>query len=112
MWWTSAFIDLALLQQVKEVERGRLKDYALRRGSSVSYVEGGSVWDVNATVALPCATQNELDGEAAARLVRNGVLAVAEGANMPSVSTSCAPRRPKPTARRGITWWGPISAVL
>ncbi|HEV7168065.1 MAG TPA: NADP-specific glutamate dehydrogenase [Micrococcaceae bacterium] len=77
-------LDLALLQQVKEVERGRLKDYALRRGSSVGYVEGGSVWDVNATVALPCATQNELDGDAAARLVRNGVLAVAEGANMPS----------------------------
>ena len=90
MWWTSTFIDLALLQQVKEVERGRLKDYALRRGSSVSYVEGGSVWDVNATVALPCATQNELDGEAAARLVRNGVLAVAEGANMPSTRDAVA----------------------
>ncbi len=46
--------------------------------------QGGSVWDVDATVALPCATQNELDGDAAARLVRNGLLAVGEGANMPS----------------------------
>ena len=85
-----AGIDLALLQQIKEVERGRLKDYALRRGSAVGYVEGGSVWDVNATVALPCATQNELDGDAAARLVRNGLLAVAEGANMPSTREAVA----------------------
>jgi glutamate dehydrogenase (NADP+) len=77
-------IDVSLLRQIKEIERGRLKDYEGRRGSAVSYVEGGSVWDVNATVALPCATQNELDGDAAARLVRNGLIAVGEGANMPS----------------------------
>ncbi|WP_026555982.1 NADP-specific glutamate dehydrogenase [Arthrobacter sp. 35W] len=81
-----AGIDLALLKQIKEVERGRLSEYAARRGSAVSYVEGGSVWDVNATVALPCATQNELDADAAVRLVKNGVVAVAEGANMPSTS--------------------------
>ncbi len=54
------------------------------RRTGVSYVEAGSVWDVDATVALPCATQNELDGDAAARLVRNGLVAVGEGANMPS----------------------------
>ena len=78
-----AGIDVGLLRQIKETERGRLKDYALRR-SGVAYVEAGSVWDVDATVALPCATQNELDGDAAARLVRNGLLAVGEGANMPS----------------------------
>ncbi len=78
-----AGIDVALLREVKEVERGRLKDYAVRR-PGVSYVEAGSVWDVDATVALPCATQNELDGDAAARLVRNGLVAVGEGANMPS----------------------------
>jgi glutamate dehydrogenase (NADP+) len=78
-----AGIDVGLLREVKEVERGRLKDYALRR-PGVSYVESGSVWDVDAKVALPCATQNELDGVAAARLVRNGLVAVGEGANMPS----------------------------
>jgi glutamate dehydrogenase (NADP+) len=78
-----AGIDVGLLRQIKEVERGRLKDYAARR-SAVDYVDGGSVWDVDATVALPCATQNELDGDAAARLVRNGLLAIGEGANMPS----------------------------
>ena len=55
-----------------------------------SYVDGGSVWDVDATVALPCATQNELDGDAAARLVRNGLLAVGEGANMPSTREAVA----------------------
>ena len=84
-----AGIDVALLRQIKEVERGRLKEYAARR-SAVDYVEGGSVWDLDATVALPCATQNELDGTAAARLVRNGLLAVGEGANMPSTRDAVA----------------------
>nr|WP_283558995.1 NADP-specific glutamate dehydrogenase [Paenarthrobacter sp. PH39-S1]MDJ0355143.1 NADP-specific glutamate dehydrogenase [Paenarthrobacter sp. PH39-S1] len=83
-------IDVGLLRQIKEVERGRLKDYAARRGSAVSYVEGGSVWDVPATVALPCATQNELDAAAAAVLVKNGLLAVAEGANMPCTRDAVA----------------------
>jgi glutamate dehydrogenase (NADP+) len=84
-----AGIDVGLLREVKEVERGRLKDYAVRR-PGVSYVDGGSVWDVDATVALPCATQNELDGGAAARLVRGGLLAVGEGANMPSTRDAVA----------------------
>ncbi|MDO9590089.1 MAG: NADP-specific glutamate dehydrogenase [Microcella sp.] len=75
-------IDLELLQQVKEVERERVSVYADRRASA-RYIAGGSVWDVPAQFALPCATQNELDGDAAASLVRNGVVAVAEGANMP-----------------------------
>ncbi|MDI2126758.1 NADP-specific glutamate dehydrogenase [Yinghuangia seranimata] len=77
-------IDLALLKQVKEVERGRIDEYAERRGASAKFVAGGSVWDVPADVALPSATQNELDEAAAATLVRNGVKAVSEGANMPS----------------------------
>ncbi|PSL00187.1 glutamate dehydrogenase (NADP) [Murinocardiopsis flavida] len=77
-------IDLALLQQVKEVDRGRISDYADRRGSAARYIEGGSVWDVPCDVALPSATQNELDGDAARTLVRNGVIAVSEGANMPT----------------------------
>jgi glutamate dehydrogenase (NADP+) len=84
-----AGIDVGLLRRIKEVERGRLKDYEVRR-PGVSYVDGGSVWDVNATVALPCATQNELDGDAAARLVRGGLLAVGEGANMPSTREAVA----------------------
>lgn len=78
-----AGIDVALVRQIKEVERARLKEYAERRGPGVSYVEGGSVWDVDAEIALPCATQNELDESAAARLVASGVRVVAEGANMP-----------------------------
>ena len=78
-----AGIDLDLLKQVKEVERGRVADYAARRpGARVA--TGGSVWQVPCDVALPCATQNELDGDAAATLVKNGCGVVAEGANMPS----------------------------
>ncbi|MFD9408947.1 NADP-specific glutamate dehydrogenase [Streptomyces sp. NPDC059989] len=77
-------IDLELLQQIKEVERGRVSDYAERRGPSARYVPGGSVWDVPTDVALPSATQNELDADAARTLVRNGVKAVSEGANMPT----------------------------
>ncbi|MCX2970939.1 MULTISPECIES: NADP-specific glutamate dehydrogenase [Streptomyces] len=77
-------LDVALLRQVKEVERGRVADYAERRGSSARYVADGNVWDVPADVALPCATQNELDEDAARLLVRNGVKAVSEGANMPT----------------------------
>ncbi|MDS1269079.1 NADP-specific glutamate dehydrogenase [Lipingzhangella sp. LS1_29] len=77
-------IDLALLQQVKEVERGRLADYAQRRGSSATHVPGGRVWDVPGDVALPSATQNEIDADAARTLVGNGIRAVSEGANMPT----------------------------
>ncbi|HEV7933617.1 MAG TPA: NADP-specific glutamate dehydrogenase [Actinomadura sp.] len=77
-------IDLSLLKQVKEIERGRVSDYAERRGASARYVPGGSVWDVPCDVALPSATQNELDRDAAEVLVRNGVKAVSEGANMPT----------------------------
>ncbi|MEV4334744.1 NADP-specific glutamate dehydrogenase [Streptomyces sp. NPDC049597] len=76
-------IDVELLKQVKEVERGRVSDYADRRGSSARYVPGGSVWDVPADIAFPSATQNELDAQHALTLVRNGVRAVSEGANMP-----------------------------
>ncbi len=78
-----AGIDLELLKQVKELERGRVSDYVMRRGPSATFVPGGSVWGVPVDVALPCATQNELDGDAAAALLSNGVTAVAEGANMP-----------------------------
>ncbi len=77
-------IDLDLLKHVKEVDRGRVSDYAEARGASARFVPGGRVWDVPADIALPSATQNELDAEAARILVRNGVKAVSEGANMPT----------------------------
>ncbi|WP_411731571.1 NADP-specific glutamate dehydrogenase [Paeniglutamicibacter sp.] len=82
-------IDIDLLRQIKEVERGRISEYAERANSKkVHYVEGGNVWDVDATVALPCATQNELDAKDAKRLISTGVLAVAEGANMPCTAAA------------------------
>jgi glutamate dehydrogenase (NADP+) len=84
-----AGVDVELLRQVKEVERGRVSDYADRRGSAHHY-SGGTIWDVPTHIALPCATQNELDGEDARTLVANGVLAVAEGANMPCTSEATA----------------------
>jgi glutamate dehydrogenase (NADP+) len=77
-------IDIDLLKDVKEVERGRIDDYAGRRGDVGSVVTGGSIWDVPCDIALPCATQNELDAQGAAALVRNGCGIVAEGANMPT----------------------------
>ncbi len=79
-----AGIDLDLLKAVKEEERLRISAYADRRPSA-RFVPGRRVWEVPGEVALPCATQNELDGDDASALIRNGVVAVAEGANMPSL---------------------------
>jgi glutamate dehydrogenase (NADP+) len=76
-------IDLDLLKQIKERERARISVYA-DRVSTAHYSETGSVWDVPCQVALPSATQNELDEHAAAVLAKNGCLVVAEGANMPT----------------------------
>jgi len=80
-------IDVDLLKQIKEVERARLTEYAARR-SSAEYHEKKNgehgVWTVKCDVALPCATQNELDLDDAKALVANGVYAVCEGANMPT----------------------------
>lgn len=76
-------IDVELLKDVKEVKRQRLTEYAARR-ESAQYHEGRGVWSVKADVALPCATQNELNLDDAKNLVANGVLAVCEGANMPT----------------------------
>ncbi|MEV8313441.1 NADP-specific glutamate dehydrogenase [Streptomyces sp. NPDC059900] len=77
-------IDLDLLKQIKEVERGRVDAYAERRGASARFVPGGRVWEVPADIALPSATQNELDDRDAATLIGNGVKVVSEGANMPT----------------------------
>ena len=76
-------IDLGLLKQIKEVERGRLSEYAARRPTA-TFRERGNIWDLPCDVALPCATQNELTGRDAKTLVANGCQVVAEGANMPT----------------------------
>lgn len=76
-------IDVALLKEVKEVKRARLTEYAAARPSA-EYHEGKGVWSVKCDIALPCATQNELLLDDAKELVANGVVAVAEGANMPT----------------------------
>ena len=77
-------IKLDVVKQIKEVERGRISEYAKRVPGSV-YTEGcRGIWSIQCDIALPCATQNELNGEEAAMLIKNGVIAVAEGANMPS----------------------------
>jgi glutamate dehydrogenase (NADP+) len=99
-----AGIDLALLRQVKEVERGRVSDYADRRPSA-RYLERGDVWSIPCDIALPCATQNELNGKDAKRLADNGCIAVAEGANMP-----CTPEAVEVFRERGVLF-GPGKAA-
>jgi glutamate dehydrogenase (NADP+) len=79
-----AGIDLALLKEIKETKRGRISDYAKTRGRDATFVSEGRVWDVPAEVAMPSATQNELNGQDARTLVKNGLIAIGEGANMPS----------------------------
>ncbi|MRJ77677.1 NADP-specific glutamate dehydrogenase [Aeromicrobium sp. SMF47] len=81
-------VDVETLKQVKEVERGRIADYVERRGGRALLGSSGSIWDVPTDIALPCATQNELDEDHAATLVRNGCRIVAEGANMPTTAAA------------------------
>ena len=79
-------IDLNLIKQIKEVERGRIKEY-LRKHPEAKYIETTNedfpIWGIKADIALPCATQNEITLNSAKKLVENGVIAVGEGANMP-----------------------------
>ena len=84
-----AGIDVELLKEIKEVRRARLTAYAEARPGAI-YHEGRGVWSVKADVALPCATQNELTLEDAKMLVANGVIAIAEGANMPTTLDATA----------------------
>ncbi|MTH35329.1 NADP-specific glutamate dehydrogenase [Paracoccus limosus] len=81
-------LDLDLVKEIKEVRRGRISEYARLKGegSGVYFVKSGdgAIWDVACDVAMPSATQNELTGKDATKLVKNGVQAVGEGANMPS----------------------------
>lgn len=78
-------IDVAALKEIKEVKRQRLTEYKKYRPRA-QYHEGKGVWNIKADIALPCATQNELNLEDAKTLVANGVIAVAEGANMPTTA--------------------------
>ena len=82
--YDSAGIQLDVVQQIKEVERGRIREYA-ERVQGAEYVDDHTrIWDVKCDIALPCATQNEIGEESARTLVRNGCYAVGEGANMPT----------------------------
>jgi glutamate dehydrogenase (NADP+) len=98
-------IDVELLKEVKEVERERISEYARRRGDKVRFVPNQSVWSIPCHVALPCATQNELTGRDAAELIKNGVIAVGEGANMP-----CTPEAVRAFKEAGVAF-GPGKAV-
>ncbi|MGL5443766.1 MAG: NADP-specific glutamate dehydrogenase, partial [[Mycobacterium] stephanolepidis] len=76
-------LNLELLKEIKEIRRGRLSEYVEEHAGGARQVTDGTIWEVPCQVALPCATQNELDGTDARRLIENGVQLVAEGANMP-----------------------------
>jgi len=73
---------LAEVMELKNVKRGRMSEFASKHG--FEYLEGKRPWGIKCDIALPCATQNELDGDDARQLLANGVMCVAEGANMPS----------------------------
>ena len=77
-------IELELVKEIKEVRRARISEYVDHVGRAHYVDNGGTIWDVPCEIALPCATQNELNGSDAATLIKNGVQLVAEGANMPS----------------------------
>ena len=83
-------IDLKLIHELKEVKRARIKEYVTVHPEA-KYVEGcRNIWDVKCDIALPCATQNEIDAESAKKLIANGTWAVGEGANMPSTNEAIA----------------------
>ena len=96
-------IQLDVVKDIKEVKRGRLKEYA-ERVEGAEYHEGKGIWSVKCDIALPCATQNELNGEDAKTLAANGCAAVCEGANMP-----CTPEAIDVFTEKGI-WYAPGKA--
>jgi glutamate dehydrogenase (NADP+) len=98
-------IDLALVKEIKEVRRERIAEYARLKGAGAHYIDGGCIWDVACEVAMPSATQNELTGKDARTLVRNGVVAVGEGANMP-----CTPEAVRIFQEAGVLF-GPGKAA-
>ncbi|KKW90537.1 NADP-specific glutamate dehydrogenase [Sphingobium chungbukense] len=98
-------IDLELLKEIKLVRRERISDYARLKGAGAHFREQGSVWETPCEVAVPAATQNELNGNDASTLIRNGVIAVGEGANMP-----CTPEAVRLFQGEGILF-GPAKAA-
>lgn len=76
-------IKLETVKRLKEVERKRVEEYT-KEHPQAEYLPGGKIWDIPCELAFPCATQNELDGSSAKTLIRNGCIAISEGANMPS----------------------------
>lgn len=96
-------IQLDVVKDIKEVKRGRIKEYA-ERVSGAQYHESKGIWTIPCDIALPCATQNELTGEDARTLAANGVIAVCEGANMP-----CTPEAIDVLMEKGI-WYAPGKA--
>ncbi len=98
-------INLVLVKRLKEVERKRISEYVLERPAT-TYIAGCTgIWSIPCDIAFPCATQNELDGEVAKLLFENGVIAVAEGANMP-----CTPEAVALFLEKGILF-GPGKAA-
>ncbi len=77
-------INLDTMRQIKEIDRRRIKAYVEHHPASEYHEDARGIWSIKCDIALPCATQNELNGNIAAQLAANGVMAVAEGANMPS----------------------------
>ncbi|MBF6355135.1 NADP-specific glutamate dehydrogenase [Nocardia higoensis] len=92
-------IDLDLIKDIKLARRDRISVYAEECRGEAHYVDKQSIWDVPCDIALPCATQNELDKDAAATLVRNGCTVVAEGANMP-----CTPEAVRTLSDANVTF--------
>ncbi len=91
-------LDLETIKQIKEVERGRISEYADTH-KHARFEEGGNIWEISCDVALPCATQNELEQSDAKKLIENGCIAVGEGANMP-----CAPEAVQDFVETGVTY--------
>ena len=98
-------IDLDFVKELKEVRRSRISEYARIKGTGTHFIEGGSVWDVPCDVAMPSATQNELTGKDARTLIKNGCIAVGEGANMP-----CTPEAVRLFQEAGVLF-GPGKAA-
>jgi glutamate dehydrogenase (NADP+) len=97
-------INFKTIRRIKETERGRVKDY-VKEHPHAKFHEKGNIWNVKCDIALPNATQNELDGNAAKALIDNGVIAVGEGANMP-----CTPEATKLFQKNGVLF-GPGKAA-
>ncbi len=83
-------VDIAVLKDVKEVRRARIKEYVAARPNAKYFDGCKGIWTVPCDIALPCATQNEIDEESAKALVANGLKVICEGANMPSTSEAIA----------------------